>query len=237
MTARSVVLSVLLGTHPASLSSAELLRLTVDFGIKETALRVALTRMVAAGDLIRAQRTYRLSDRLLERQRRQDEALNPRTRHWNGDWLTVVVTSVGNDSRTRAALRTAMSDRRFGELREGVWLRPNNLDADLDADIRGHARVLIACDAHPAELADRLWDLTGWMSTGRQLLEEMAAAVDVPGRFATAAAIVRHLRCDPVLPPELLPADWPGDRLRAAYAQFVAELSERLSAAQPLEVR
>ena len=54
MTARSVVLSVLLGAHPAWATAAELLRLTEDFGIKETALRVALTRMVSAGDLVRS---------------------------------------------------------------------------------------------------------------------------------------------------------------------------------------
>ena len=32
---------------------------------------------------------------------------------------------------------------------------------------------------------------------------------------------------DPVLPDELLPADWPGTRLRAAYNDFAAELIER----------
>jgi hypothetical protein len=39
MPARSVVLSVLLGAHPAWASAAELIRLTNDFGIKETTLR------------------------------------------------------------------------------------------------------------------------------------------------------------------------------------------------------
>ena len=38
----SVVLSVLLGAHPASATAAELIRLTADFDIKDTALRVAL---------------------------------------------------------------------------------------------------------------------------------------------------------------------------------------------------
>jgi phenylacetic acid degradation operon negative regulatory protein len=32
---------------------------------------------------------------------------------------------------------------------------------------------------------------------------------------------------DPVLPTELLPADWPGAGLRAAYNDFAAELTER----------
>jgi len=135
MTARSVVLSVLLGAHPAWASASELIRLTADFGIKEATLRVALTRMVGTGDLIRSADGYRLSDRLLARQRRQDEAMRPRTRAWRGHWHVLIVTSVGTDARTRAALRTTMHHKRFGELREGVWMRPDNLDLELEPDV------------------------------------------------------------------------------------------------------
>ncbi len=227
MTARSVVLSVLLGAHPAHASAGELIELTADFGIKETTLRVALTRMVGAGDLIRSADGYRLSDRLLARQRRQDDAMRPRTRPWRGDWLVLIVTSVGSDARTRAALRTAMHDKRFGELREGVWMRPDNLQLDLDPDVAARVRTLRARDDAPAELAGELWDLPGWGGTGHRLLGEMAAASDIPGRFVAAAAIVRHLLTDPTLPAGLLPADWPGDRLRDAYHDFATELAQR----------
>jgi phenylacetic acid degradation operon negative regulatory protein len=227
MTARSVVLSVLLGAHPACASAGELIRLTADFGIKETALRVALTRMVGAGDLIRSADGYRLSDRLLARQRRQDDAMHPRTRAWRGDWLVLIVTSVGGDARTRAALRTTMHDKRFGELREGVWMRPDNLRPDLDADVAGRVRVLTARDDAPAELAGQLWDLPEWAQTGHRLLGEMADASDIPGRFVAATGIVRHVLTDPMLPAELLPADWPGERLRDAYHAFAAELTRR----------
>jgi phenylacetic acid degradation operon negative regulatory protein len=55
----------------------------------------------------------------------------------------------------------------------------------------------------------------------------MAGAADVPERFVTAAAMVRHILTDPVLPEELLPEDWPGMRLRAAYNDFAAELLSR----------
>ena len=129
MTARSVVLSVLLGAHPAWATASELIRLTADFDIKEPTLRVALTRMVSAGDLVRSEDGYRLSDRLLARQRRQDDAINPQLRSWDGTWTTLVITSIGIDARTRAALRTTLQQSRFGELREGVWLRPDNLEA------------------------------------------------------------------------------------------------------------
>lgn len=236
MTARSVVLSVLLGAHPASATSAELLNITAGFGIKETAMRVALTRLVAAGDLVRSAGGYGLSERLLERQRRQDEALNPQTRRWGGDWLAVVITSIGCDARTRAALRSRLTERRFGELREGIWMRPDNIAVDLGAELTAHTRLLTARDEKPAELAGRLWDLAGWAATGNALLAEIAAAPDVPGRFIVAAAMVRHLRRDPVLPTELLPPDWPGDRIRSRYAEFVDEVAAQRDAGRTVEV-
>ncbi|CAJ1494078.1 PaaX family transcriptional regulator C-terminal domain-containing protein [[Mycobacterium] kokjensenii] len=234
MTARSVVLSVLLGAHPASATAAELIRLTADFEIKETALRVALTRLVAAGDLVRSASGYGLSERLLARQRRQDAALNPQARHWGGAWLAVVITSIGCDARTRAALRAGLSERRFAELREGFWMRPDNIDVELGPDLSAHTRLLTARDERPAELAAKLWDLDEWSRVGHELLTAMADAEDVPGRFMVAAAMVRHLRRDPVLPPELLPADWPGSQIRRRYGEFADELTSRRDSARPL---
>ena len=227
MTARSVVLSVLLGAHPAWATTADLLRLTSDFDIKEPTLRVALTRMVAAGDLVRSEDGYRLSDRLLARQRRQDDALDPPTWEWDGDWTMAVVTAVGEDARTRAWLRTTLLHNRFGELREGVWLRPANLDFAIPEQARDLMRILIARDADDARLVALLWDLPGWSATGHRLLDELRAAADVPGQFVVAAAIVRHLLTDPMLPAALLPVDWPGRRLRDRYADFVALLLRR----------
>jgi len=227
MTARSVVLSVLLGAHPAWATASELIRLTADFDIKEPTVRVALTRMVSAGDLVRSEDGYRLSDRLLGRQRRQDDAINPRLRQWDGAWNTLVITSVGSDARTRAALRTTLQHNRFGELREGVWLRPDNLDAVLPADVLQRGRELHTRDDDPADLAARLWDLSGWARAGHELIDEMNSATDIPEQFVAAAAMVRLLLTDPVLPSELLPDDWPGATLRQAYNEFAAKLISR----------
>lgn len=235
MTARSVVLSVLLGAHPAWATAGELLSLTADFDLREPTVRVALTRMVSSGDLVRSEDGYRLSDRLLARQRRQDGAINPRTRRWDGAWTTLIITSVGSAARTRAALRNTLQDWRFGELREGVWLRPANLDVGLTAEVLDRVRVMHARDDDSAGLAGRLWDLAGWVRVGDSLLEEMAAASDIPDRFVVAAAIVRHLITDPVLPDELLPAQWPGAALRKAYNDFAAELVARRDDAELME--
>jgi phenylacetic acid degradation operon negative regulatory protein len=128
-----------------------------------------------------------------------------------------------------------LHDKRFGELREGVWMRPANLELELTDVLRGRVRVLQARDDDPASLTAQLWNLTEWANTGHRLLGEMADATDVPGRFVGAAAMVRHLLTDPVLPEELLPDDWPGAELRSAYRDFAAELLARRDDSELLE--
>ena len=224
LTARSVVLSLLLGAHPPQLPVRDLVRAGDYFAIAEPTLRVALTRMVAAGDLLRTDATYRLSERLLDRQRRQDASVDPQTLAWRSKWEIVAVTATGRAAADRAELRSALIALRLAELREGCWLRPANLRRSYPAHVADAVTLL---DGRPrsdaAELAASLWDLTAWSTTGAGLLTEISAAQPAR-RFVAAAAIVRHLLTDPVLPSALLPPDWPGDALRDAYASYRAEL-------------
>ncbi|MFC7583725.1 hypothetical protein ACFQYP_08080 [Nonomuraea antimicrobica] len=77
LSARSAVLSALLGSHPPRLSARHLVRIGALFGIAEGTVRVALSRMVATGDLLQSGGRYTLSERLVERQARQDESRDP----------------------------------------------------------------------------------------------------------------------------------------------------------------
>ncbi|MCZ0205018.1 PaaX domain-containing protein, C- domain protein [Streptomyces sp. UMAF16] len=231
LSARSVVLSLLLGVHPPELPVRDLVRLVEPFGIGGSTLRAALSRMVAAGDLRRTDAVYRLSDRLLERQRRQDDAVRPRTRAWHGDWEMVVITATGRGPAERAELRARLTALRLAELREGVWLRPANLDRPLPAEVHRVALTYTARpDEPPGELAARLWPLAEWAATARSLLAHAARADRPADRFTAYAAAVRHLLADPVLPPVLLPADWPGEELRTAYAGYRRNLGAGLGA-------
>ncbi|MFF7972585.1 PaaX family transcriptional regulator C-terminal domain-containing protein [Streptomyces sp. NPDC007905] len=229
LSARSVVLSLLLGVHPPELPVKDLVRLVEPFGVGGSTLRAALSRMVAAGDLRRTDAVYGLSDRLLARQRRQDEALHPRTRAWDGDWEMVVITATGRGPAERADLRARLTVLRLAELREGVWLRPANLARSLPADL---ARVALSYTARPGGSAHgqvaRLWPLDDWAATARTLLTHATGAQHPADRLTAFAAAVRHLLTDPVLPPELLPADWPGEALRTAYAGYRRELGTSL---------
>ncbi|BBJ38825.1 hypothetical protein SSPO_015430 [Streptomyces antimycoticus] len=221
LTARSIVLSTLLGHHPPQLPARALVRVGALFGTAEGTIRVALTRMVAAGDLEQSDGTYRLTDRLLARQARQDESRAPRTRRWDGGWEIAIVTSDRREAAERAALRQAMAALRLAELREGTWMRPANLvhsRPDVAAEQCGWFTG--APEGDPAELAARLWDLDGWARQARLLGAALDDAEEPAERFTVAAAALRHLLADPVLPARLLPEDWPGAELRRRYDGF-----------------
>jgi phenylacetic acid degradation operon negative regulatory protein len=56
-----------------------------------------------------------------------------------------------------------------------------------------------------------------WTKRADDLETGLAASDDLPARFYALTATLQHVRADPLLPPELLPRDWPGTRLRDAY--------------------
>ncbi|MEU3346718.1 PaaX family transcriptional regulator C-terminal domain-containing protein [Streptomyces sp. NPDC006700] len=229
LSARSVVLSLLLGTHPPELPVKDLVRAVEPFGIGGSTLRAALSRMVAAGDLRRSDTVHGLSERLLERQRRQDAAVHPETRPWDGEWEMVVVTATGREPAERAELRARLTALRLAELREGVWLRPTNLLRPWPGELSTAVRRFTARpEESPAELAARLWPVDDWAATARALLA-LVARTDRPAeRFTALAAVVRHLLADPVLPAPLLPARWPGPELRTVYTDCRRELTEEM---------
>lgn len=217
LTARSAVLSTLLGAHPPQLPARSLVKVGELFGVAEGTIRVALSRMVAAGDLVQRNGDYALTSRLIQRQARQDAGRAPAVRPWSGEWEIAVVTADRRPPAERSSFRSAMAELRLAELREGTWLRPANLVRPLRVD----CVVLLGRPVDdPAELAASLWDLPGWSARARLLLETLDDADALPDRFMLAAAVLRHFVADPLLPPELLPSQWPGAELRARYEEF-----------------
>ena len=219
LTARSAVLSTLLGAHPPRLPARSLVRVGDLFGIAEGTIRVALSRMVAAGDLTQVNGDYQLTRRLRNRQARQDQSRSPSPRPWDGEWEIAVVTAARRSPTERAAFRTAMTELRLAELREGMWLRPANLTRERPALVTEQCTFLAGRPEQPG-LTESLWDLPGWAARARELESALDEAADLASSFMLGAAVLRHFLADPLLPPELLPPDWPGPRLRTRYEEF-----------------
>jgi phenylacetic acid degradation operon negative regulatory protein len=233
LTARSVLLSALLGTHPPRLPVRVLVKVGELFEIPEGTVRVALSRMVADGDVVQDDGAYRLAGRLLERHERQDDSRAPHTRPWSGAWEMAVVTASGRPAAERAALRRGLGELHLAELREGVWVRPDNLERSWTEPVRARCLPVEARfdESDAKDLVDTLWDVPAWAERAQRLedaLDRAAAGERLAEGFMVSAAALRHLLADPLLPPELLPADWPGPRLRARYERFDADYKARL---------
>jgi phenylacetic acid degradation operon negative regulatory protein len=225
LSARSAILSLMLGAHPNPLTPAELTRAGQLFGIAPATVRVAVTRAVGDGDLRRTDAGYRLGERLVQRQAHQDEAVHTADKPWDSTWEMAIIVTTGRPGPERAILRDALKDHRLAEMREGVWTRPANLQRPRFSDPVLQTFTATP-DEDPSELAASLWDLTGWAREGERLLERLSSTPEPALRLATAAAIVRHLSADPLLPVELRPSNWPAADLRETYRSYQRELSE-----------
>ncbi|MHB1139264.1 MAG: PaaX family transcriptional regulator C-terminal domain-containing protein [Microthrixaceae bacterium] len=249
LTARSVLASTLLGTDPPRLPVAFLVRTGALFGLSEGAVRTALSRMATAGEArADGEGWYSLDGDLVARQLRQRQGRAARTsEHWSGRWAMGVVGAGARVASERAGLRAAMQRLRLAELREGVWLRPDNLDPGrqptASAVVDAQCRWFVvepggSLDAPEDQLVAQLWDLEDWSARAvelRRRMHELSPRLDsgdstalAPG-FVLSAAVLRHFGADPLLPRELLPRRWAGDALRVDYDGYDLAYRELLA--------
>lgn len=243
LTARSVVASVLLGTEPPIMSARALVQSATLFGLAEGAVRTAMSRMVTKGELSRrSDGRYELAGHLIRRQSRQRASRTPSVTQWSGNWEMWVVQPSARTAVQRAELRCAARALRLGELRDGVWIRPDNLDRHrLPEEVTTLADQARRFNTQPdsdSDLPAQLWKLDRWNDSALELRRQMSALHSrldsddttalAPG-FLLAAAVLRHLNDDPLLPRELLSRNWQGDRLRTDYEGYDASYTALLT--------
>jgi phenylacetic acid degradation operon negative regulatory protein len=245
------VASLLLRSDPPRMRAARLVQWCTLFGVAEGTARVALSRMAERGELRAVDGTYELAGRVGRRRPAQDWALAPRLRTWDGTWRCGLVVGPARAAADRARLRAAMRALRMAPRREGVWVRPDNLpreSAPADAWETADAQ----CEwwsgepvVDAAGLARRLFGVDTWAARAgehRERLTAVTTRLATPGdrslaaAFVAGAAALAHVRADPLLPPELGPAQAVGDALRDAYGAYERAFSAAVRAwfeAQP----
>jgi len=233
---RSIVLSLLLGSHPPRMPVGRILEFTSLFGIADGAVRTALSRMVASGDLVNVDGTYQLVGRLIERQAQQDAGRHHPPNSWDGTWWTIVVLAERRTMAQRRTFRAWAAGARLGELRPDVWLRPANVgfsSEPADALVtRGH---IVTGDEQ--QLVGQLWDLDALQlrsaGNGRALDDAAERLGDLDDRaladaFVALAAAQQFLRIEPQLPAALAPHAT-GDAVRMRYSDVLDLFEARLA--------
>lgn len=235
--APSVIATGLIGASVTGLSSRSVVLFAQLFGIPEGTVRVTLSRMVSAGRLEVDNGHYRLAGEVLKTHGRNQQKFMPRLKDWNGRFVIEVVCGDPRSARQRMEFRSAMSSLHISEYREGVWMRPDNLEygpnMEAVAVVRQQCeRFVVTSEGEPAAvLVRKLWDIKAWQHRAEQLRTALSLLGDdiassqpqaVALGYMLIASIEQHLLADPLLPPELLPPTWPGRQLRRESAQFDA---------------
>ncbi|MHA7651485.1 PaaX family transcriptional regulator C-terminal domain-containing protein [Mycobacterium sp. ML4] len=245
LSARSVLASALLGSDEAGLTVAQLVAVASLFGISDGAARTCLWRMVSNGELTGDGGSYALAGRLLDRRQRVDEAYRiDDVADWDGTWELAIVSMERRSAAHRLELRKAALALHLAEFREGVWIRPDNLDPQRLSASRA---VLDRQCTHfhgavtdiTADKIRSLFDLGGWADDARALIDAMHTALNSDSRddsaesftyqFALSIAVVRHLQLDPLLPAALVADRWPGPALRSTYRLFDNAFKKRMN--------
>jgi phenylacetic acid degradation operon negative regulatory protein len=242
LSARSVLASALLGADQPRLPVGALIEVASLFGISAGATRTCLWRMVSNGELTSDDGCYMLAGRLAERRQRVDDASridDAAAAKWDRSWELAVVSLDRRPATERLELRKAATALHLAELREGVWIRPDNLDpqrlpmsrAVLDQQCTHFHRAATDIDA---DAVRSLFSLDEWAHDAKRLLTAMNDELHRPAgsfthQFELSVAVVRHLQLDPVLPAELIPDEWPGPALRRTYRRFDNAFKKRLN--------
>jgi phenylacetic acid degradation operon negative regulatory protein len=243
--ARSLIVTVwgdTLAPHGGEVWLATLIRLLAPFGVNERLTRTSVFRLardgwiegVAHGRRSRYRLTADGARRFAQAYRR---VYAPPSRPWDGQWDMVLVPPEALAAAERAQLRDDLAWSGFASFAPGVHARPAypagaappGAPAWPAGVLRFAARDLP--DANGASLAaraDAAWSLPAlaveyraFLGRFRPLAAAFAgrAALSPEQGFVVRTLLVHEYRRvrlrDPQLPPDLLPADWPGS---AAYA-------------------
>ncbi len=228
-TAKSLTLDLLSSLRGGAMPVAALVAAARLFAIDENALRVAIARLLRAGQLVRDERgSYRLgaAARAVDERVLAWRDAESRTQRWSGGWWLLRASALpAARSRARRTREQALRLLGFASLAPELALRPDNLrvsSAELQSELAALGLERGALLARAAELdpasdarARALWSRDASALAYRRSLGELSASgarlAQLPEEramvesFLLGGRVIRELVLDPLLPEPLAP--------------------------------
>lgn len=227
--------------HGGTVSLASLIRFLAPFGINDSQVRTAVSRLAADGWLEGSRQGRNSFYRLTGQGFRRFAAATRRIYdagelEWEGHWQLVICPDSGP---AREGLRRELGWAGFGSLAPGLFVHPNPPTGAAEAalEVVGLTGRVLVIDGRRAlatlpealrTMAAGCWALEGLAQSYAAfsrcyapLAEALAAPACVPGALSALQARLllvhdyrRALLRDPLLPSAFLPPDWPGHAAR-----------------------
>lgn len=239
------------------ISVRSLATLLAPFGVSERLVRTSLTRLVN-DDLLAARSEgrrsyYRVATAARDLFRAADDRIyDGGAEAWDGSWSLVVIDGGDSTAGRRARLRQELAWAGFGVVAPNVLASPvvpATVAAEIVERVGDLGAVLVSRSElveHAGtlggdELARRCLDLDGSSERHRSFVErfgrfepdDVARLGPVDSfklRILAVSAFRRLVLTEPLIPRELVPADWPGVEARRVVARIYRALAERSEA-------
>ncbi|MBA3059043.1 MAG: PaaX family transcriptional regulator [Gammaproteobacteria bacterium] len=242
---KNLILDLMLAAGDKPLIARDAILAGALFQISDNSLRVTLARLSAAGLIETAERgAYRLGPAAtdLAGEVASWRTLESRLRAWQGSYIVVHCGALGRHDRAAPQRRErALQMMGFRLLERGLYIRPDNIESDLD-EVRQHlykrgldrdAAVFRASGLDPTRESSvrQLWDgqaltqsyrqlrveLQEWLANAHRLPLEAAARES----FLLGGKAIHQLVFDP-----LLPEPFVDSRERHAFIQAVHQFDD-----------
>ncbi|HCM27774.1 MAG TPA: hypothetical protein DIC34_14725 [Treponema sp.] len=250
MTDSEAIFGFLVSLRARELSVDQLMAFGAPLGITATNLRSSLSRMAAKGLVEARKEGKRAFYSLAPKGQRIGGNVGLHFREpdwsgWDGSWWGAFFSMP--EAKERYALQKKLAAYRLRPLYPGFWARPYR-----EAEGIGEAFASRASEGR-FELARLTFERAITRERAAEAFGLEAIAARLAGAAATAEAsisrldasgaeeafaqwmrlgheLVNALALDPLLPPPLLPEDWPGPGLRARFSEWAGTCSARMKA-------
>ncbi len=240
----------MIAPHAGAVWLGGFIRLVEPLGLNARLVRTSVFRLSREKWLVSEQIGRRSFYSLTETGRRRFEHAYRRIyedarNSWDGEWRMVLLTGDGLSPTARDALRKELLWEGYGAIAPGVFAHPSARTEELidllqsagahDKVAAFQARTLGALSSKPLkDIVDQCWRLGEvadayqyFVETFRPLARSVRNGdVDAQQAFIARTLLMHEFRRvqlrDPLLPRQLLPADWPGDTARVICREIYA---------------
>ena len=224
--------------HEGDVSLSEVYDAANLAGLDDQPVRLAIRRLVAAGDIVTHGRGRRgamsLTDAGRERllHDRQSLALafaqDAGSARWDGRWRLIAVSVPESHRAVRDTVRTQLLERGAAVASTGLYVSPHDLVRSLPRGASHYLTTATTADVcvhgvrDPLRIAETLWPSAPIVAAYRhieEVLDDDADRPEVVRALMLAEALERAMRDDPLLPLELRRGPWAPTAIRGRWAR------------------